>query len=90
MTRIEEIVKEAKHREKEEGFTQLVKDTKGICSAYGIGFLEGAEWADKTMIDKVCEWLEDNIYDYLYINRDFNEADYKNELIEDLRKAMDL
>lgn len=42
----------------------------------------------KELLDKVCEWIEDNIYDYLYINRDFNEADYKNELIEDLIKAM--
>ena len=53
--------------------------------AYEFGFQHGAEWADKTMLDKVCEWIEDNIYDYLYINRDFNEADYKHELIEDLR-----
>ena len=42
------------------------------------------------MLDEVCEWLEDNIYDYLYINRDFNEADYKYEFIEDLRKAMEI
>ena len=41
------------------------------------------------MLDKVCEWLEDNIYDYLYINRDFNEADYKYGFIEDLRKTME-
>ena len=43
----------------------------------------------KELLDKICEWIEDNIYDYLYINRDFNEADYKNELIEDLIKAME-
>jgi len=51
-------------------------------------FVNGAEWADETMIEKVCDWLEDNIYDYLYINRDFNEADYKKDLIEDLKKSM--
>ena len=51
-------------------------------------YIAGSEWADKTLLDKVCEWLEDNIYDYLYINRDFNEADYKHEFIEDLRKAV--
>lgn len=45
--------------------------------------------ADKTILDKVCDWLEDNIYNYLYINRDFNEADYKGkELFNDLRKAI--
>jgi hypothetical protein len=21
-------------------------------------FIQGAEWADKTMIDKACEWME--------------------------------
>ena len=52
-------------------------------------YIEGAEWADKTMLDRVCEWLEDNIYDYLYIYQVFNVAEYKHELIEDLRKAME-
>lgn len=23
------------------------------------GFIEGAKWADKTMIEKACEWLEE-------------------------------
>ena len=46
MTREEEIIQTAKQKEKEVGFTQIVKDTKGVNSAYGIGFLEGAEWAD--------------------------------------------
>lgn len=63
--------------------------TKNLCIALGQAYIKGAEWADETMLNKVCEWLEDNIYDYLYINRDFNEADYKNELIEDLRKAIE-
>lgn len=22
------------------------------------GFIEGAKWADKTMIEKACEWME--------------------------------
>ena len=25
--------------------------------AYEFGFEQGAEWADKTMLDKACEWL---------------------------------
>ena len=48
MTRKEEIIQTARQKEKEVGFTQIVKDAKGVNSAYGIGFLEGAEWADKT------------------------------------------
>jgi hypothetical protein len=46
MTRKEQIIKAAKQSEKREGFTQIVKDAKGVNSAYGIGFLEGAIWAD--------------------------------------------
>ena len=46
MTRIEQIVEVAKQKEKKEGFSEIVRDTKGIYSAYGIGFLEGAIWAD--------------------------------------------
>ena len=46
MTRKEEIIQTARQKEKEVGFTQIVKDAKGVNSAYGIGFLEGAEWAD--------------------------------------------
>lgn len=47
MTRKEEIIQAARQREKEVGFTQIVKDAKGVNSAYGIGFLEGAVWADE-------------------------------------------
>lgn len=25
-------------------------------------FIEGAEWADRTMIDKACEWLEQHLH----------------------------
>ena len=25
------------------------------------GFKDGAKWADKTMIEKACEWLKENI-----------------------------
>ena len=27
---------------------------------YEFGFQQGAEWADKTMLDKVCDWIEEN------------------------------
>lgn len=80
MTRKEEIEQAAKQSIKGDSF-------EDGCIGKGY-FIIGAEWADKTMLDEICEWIEDNIYDYLYINRDFNEADYKHELIEDLKKAI--
>ena len=57
MTREKEIIQVAKQKEKEIGFTQIVKKAKGVNSAYGIGFLEGAEWADRTMINKIEEYV---------------------------------
>ena len=41
-------------------------------------FEKGAKWADKTMIDKACEWLLKGGY---FVN--------SNETIEDFRKAME-
>ena len=31
--------------------------TIGEQEAFKNGFVKGAEWADKTMIDKACQWL---------------------------------
>lgn len=44
-------------------------------------FQAGAEWADRTMIDKATEWLFANVYDYL------NHED--QERVESFRKAME-
>lgn len=43
----EEIVNAAKEHEKRSGFGELAKSelSRGVNSAYGIGFLDGAEWA---------------------------------------------
>lgn len=37
------------------GFIDFVADARRD------SFAEGAKWADKTMIDKVCKWIEDNV-----------------------------
>lgn len=42
-------------------------------------FEEGAKWADKTMIENVCEWLKMNMGDY--------DIDTET-LINDFKKAM--
>ena len=48
MTREEQIVGAAKAKEKETEFCELVKSrvSRGVDSAFGIGFIEGAVWAD--------------------------------------------
>ena len=72
MTRREETIQVIKQKEKEVGFTQIVKEAKGVNSAYGIGFLEGAEWADRTMIEKACKYISQHQCEYI----DFDE--FKN------------
>ena len=51
-------------------------------------FEEGAKWADKTMIEKACKWLEQHQEDYNVY--DAWRGDYINlpSLIIDFRKAM--
>ena len=44
-------------------------------------FINGAEWADKTMIDKARQWLFENVYDYL------NPED--QEKVESFRKYLE-
>ena len=45
-------------------------------------FIAGAEWADRTMIDKAYKWLKDNIEYYYYVEN-------FDKMIEDFRKAME-
>lgn len=45
------------------------------------GFIEGAKWADKTMIEKATQWLFENVYDYL------NPED--QERVESFRKYLE-
>lgn len=69
MTRKEEIIQTARQKEKEVGFSQFVHEAKGVNSAYGIGFLEGAEWADNHPnltwedIRKIC-LIAKNVHKY--------------------------
>lgn len=55
-------------------------------------FIQGAEWADKTMIDKSCEMLyamltTQDINDYDYVTAP--AYDNVEDFIEDFRKAME-
>lgn len=48
-------------------------------------FIQGAEYADKTMIDKICEWLDSVNTDYYMDSGIFQ----MNDLISDLRKYLE-
>lgn len=47
-------------------------------------FVHGAEWADETMIDKACSWLECNISHYVTYDGEIE----LQELIDDFRKEI--
>ena len=95
MTRKEKIQEAAEHYEQ--------VDATNLACDYGWGdrdiqqqcFKAGVEWADQhprkglVDIEKVCDFIEENIDNYLYINRDWNAPQIKSNFIEDLRKAME-
>ena len=45
-------------------------------------FKEAVEWADKTMIEKACEWIKTEVLD------DYQGVIWGN-IVEDFRKAME-
>lgn len=47
---------------------------------YG-SFIQGAEWADRTMIDKACEWLIQQ--------EEMIGISFENDFIERFKKAME-
>lgn len=56
-------------------------------------FIEGAKWADKTMIDKACECLKNSLYDTqdncgYKVVASFDSVDV-NEFIEQFKRAME-
>jgi hypothetical protein len=54
-----------------------------------VGFVVGAEWGDKTMLDKATEWLKKNKDNPLIKCEDPCLSGYlTDEFIEDFRKAM--
>jgi hypothetical protein len=82
-------------KRKEEIVTQAVKEQSQLHQPleWGAGFISGANWADKTMLDRACEWLENEL----------KETDNKNgyptveglyfvsvkEFIREFRQAME-
>jgi hypothetical protein len=73
---------------------QIIKEAESLIDPYEMfidweyerglkeGFVKGAKWADDTMIDKACEWLEDKLRMYAGCS---DTAD----LVDSFRKAME-
>ena len=50
------------------GFIDFVADARRD------SFVEGAKWADKTMIDKACEWLKEHYAPAGFVDGIFRKA----------------
>lgn len=75
MTREKEIEKEAVFRYPE------------MTSKF-IAFIKGAKWADKTMLDRACEWIKNNKHLYKELSFGSLSTDW-NKFIREFRKAME-
>ena len=58
-----------------------------ISSIKALVATEAIKWADKTIIEKACNWLSLNMTDIAYFGMNGNL--YKPEFIQDLKKAME-
>ena len=91
MTREEEILNRAiDYSELDENFLEY-DDCGDVCDdKYFIekAFKTGANWADKTMIDKAYEWLKQNAKNYVVTCYDEGELN-DEDLLNDFKKAME-
>ena len=83
-TREEEIRQMAK------SYTQVIYDSLDDFSDITDAYVDGAKWADKTMIDKMLKWMEciDFEMDYQYSEDGYTFFD-ADKFINDFRKAME-
>ena len=51
-------------------------------------FIFGAEWADRTMIEKACNWLLDNTMSEL--NLDFGNSLLVKEFVDHFKESMEI
>lgn len=56
-------------------------------------FEAGAEWEHKRLIEKACEWLEENVSKYSYVVKvegtEYRRIHFTGHLTEDFSKAME-
>ena len=84
MTRREEIVKATKEcREDYVGLGRYLT-SDDIADA----FEEGAEWADKTMIEKACKWITEHI-DIPYEGEFIDDSPVASDYVEYLSKRLE-
>lgn len=81
---------------REEEIQKLIDEETGIdnygSSDYQIGVCDGVRLADKTMLDRACEWLKENIDLYSYnafnVKSGYTEITLTDEFETAFRQAM--
>jgi hypothetical protein len=86
MTREEEIYEAMKESVTETINVSGYNFTNRATDLLECAFTKGAEWADKTMIEKICIWLDNVDFDMEYWN--IVDGFCKEKFINDLKKAM--
>ena len=81
MTRREEITQTAKNE------YPYIKGLPQSTSHQAI-FIEAAEWADKTMIDKACKWITEHI-DIPYEGEFIDDSPVASDYVEYLSKRLE-
>lgn len=87
MTRDEEIRRAAGN--------VAIRDNKGryahgfLMQALREAFTEGARWADRTMIERACKWLQENLDDYLDVGVTFLVSDFKKAMHDESKDKKD-
>ena len=80
---------------RKEEIQKLIDEETGIdnygSSDYQIGVCDGVRLADKTMLDRACEWLKENIdlYAYESSNTHYPEIKLTECFEEAFRQAME-
>lgn len=63
-----------------------IRDNKGqyahgfLMQALREAFTEGARWADRTLIERASQWLQENLDDYLDVGVTFLVSDFKKAM----------
>ena len=55
---------------------------------FRVGYKEGANWADKTMIEKACEWITEHI-DIPYEGEFIDDSPVASDYVEYLSKRLE-
>jgi len=83
MTREEEI------KQASEEYYNKVKYLSDLSATPINAFKVGAEWADKTMIDKACELLVNCIEDFMLRRMEIWDKECKKQTLENIRKKLE-